>query len=105
MFLLDIRYDDGENIEGDKVTFSVNRLLINKDETKRELSMIDMSAVAEATETYNPQKYGASYDPALEGWDWEDQKVLVPNESDSVEICEGIYFTGADLLTEYFISK
>lgn len=98
MFLLSIRYDDRENIEGEKVTFSVDRLLINKDETKCELSMIDMSALAEVNETYNPQKYGASYDPALEGWDWENQKVLVPNENDAVEICEGIYFTGAGLV-------
>lgn len=97
-FLLSIAYDDGVNIEGNKVTFSVNRLLINKDETKCELSMIDMSALAEATKTYNPQKYGVAYDPALEGWDWEEQKVLVPNENNAVEICEGIYFTGAGLV-------
>lgn len=98
MFLLSIAYDDGENIEGDKVTFSVDRLLINKDETKCELSMIDMSSLEEAAETYNPEKYGVAYDPAMEGWDWEEQKVLVPNENNAVEICGGIYFTGAGLV-------
>ncbi len=97
-FLLSIKYDDGKMIEGDKVTFSVNRLLINKDETTCELSMIDMTSLTEAAETYNPEKYGVAYDPALKGWDWEDQKVLIPNENDSAEICEGIYFTGAGLV-------
>jgi len=99
-FLLSIEYDDGENIEGDKITFSVKNLLINKDERKCELSMIDMAALEEVTETFNPEKYGVAYDPALEGWDWEDQKVLVPNEGKAVEICEGIYYTGAGLVDE-----
>lgn len=97
-FLLSIEYDDGKNIEGDKMTFSVKNLLINKDETKCELSMIDMAAIEEITETYNPKKYGAAYDPSLEGWDWEDQEVLIPNEVDSVELCEGITFTGAGII-------
>ena len=97
-FLISIENDEGKNIEGDKVTFSVRNLLISKNEMECELGMIDMGDLDEVTDVYNPEKYGAAYDPALEGWDWEDQKVLIPNEEDAVEICEGITFTGAGII-------
>lgn len=97
-FLISIENDNGKNIEGEKVTFSVSRLLIGKNEKKCELTMIDMTSLEEVTELYNPEKYGSACSAKWENWDSEDQLVLIPNQDASVEICEGVTFTGAGII-------
>lgn len=95
-FLLDIE-QDGIKPFGNKVTFSLDRILADKKTLASEIPMIDISAVKATGDTFNPEKRGSSAAPDWDDWKWEDQDVLVPSENE-MTICNGVTYTGQGLI-------
>ena len=95
-FLLEIEQDRKISISN-KVTFSLDRILVHKREFTSELQMIELADAKDSLSTFNPGKRGAAFCQEWKNWNYQNQEVIVPSD-DEIKICEGVVFTGKGIV-------
>ena len=103
-FFLDISNTKKEPIAGDKITFSVSKILTQKRQVNQTLDMIDLGKAKEVTDAYKPEIWGGGFsDEWLDLHDLQefgpyDIPVLYPDEANAVEITAGVFYTGCGFI-------
>ena len=103
-FFLDISNMKNEPVAGDKITFSVSKILTQKKQVNHTLDMVDLEKAREVTDVYKPEIWGGGFsDEWLEQYNLQefgpyDIPVLYPDEANAVEVTPGAYYTGCGFI-------
>lgn len=93
-FLVELTQWDNAPIPGDKITFSVKRILSQKQHTSRELSRLDLTKAPEKPELLKKADIRGWGTVGSDAVDVHTVKLLAPQEKNSFAVLPGVSITG-----------